>query len=632
MINLGVSYLKYNKKQTFTIILGVVLASILLFSVGILFSSFRKYLIKKVSYENDYHVKIKGNLGSLYDDEILSLKFKDNEYFIKFKNIKDSYKMVNKICDKRMCEDIIYNVKLLSLYGIGDSNYITILKKVIISICVILSIAVFFIIYNSFLISLYKRKKDILLFKMVGLTNGEVGKLFFKEGLFYGFLGILIGFLFSLGINLGFISLINNFLYEVLNDKLRLTIYIPFILICLFFLFLIILFASVLPIFKIKKYKESYDIKDEKMNFGFKNFILGYAYTNYRRNYKKYKSLIICIFILMILFNSAFRLKSYTLKILDEYINIPNYDVWIGTNMDNEIDGIVNNLMAYKKSLYKSCNQELKVTFGDYFKKVNYALVTNLGGNSVINLVDDVVQNKKVNYKVFNNLSMVNLNGIDVKVKLTDDIPFGFDNLLIDGRVVINLDDDNFNKVCPIYENNIVIKTKEKGLDEIITNYVKENNLDDVRYINVKKAYEIMNNFVWLIKLFVIFSIILIGLISLFTVMNIISANINIRKKEFACLKCLGLTNLKISFCLLFESLIICLKGCLYAFPFILIICKFIYENIGKIFEVNLGIFDYGLYFLSFIFIFILVFILMVICHLSLYKKPLIYSIKCDNF
>ena len=94
MISLSLSYLKKNKKQTFTILVGIILASVLLFSVGILFSSFRECLITNILKTNDYHVKIKGDLLGIYNDDILSLKTEGDEYFIKFNNIYDTYEFI----------------------------------------------------------------------------------------------------------------------------------------------------------------------------------------------------------------------------------------------------------------------------------------------------------------------------------------------------------------------------------------------------------------------------------------------------------------------------------------------------------------------------------------------------------
>ena len=116
MIKLSISYLRKNKKQTLTVLIGIILASILLFSVGILFSSFRECLIKKILETNDFHVKIEGNLNGLSDNNILSLKIDGDEYLIKFDNIYDTYRETDKICTQKTCDKIVYNVKLLSLY------------------------------------------------------------------------------------------------------------------------------------------------------------------------------------------------------------------------------------------------------------------------------------------------------------------------------------------------------------------------------------------------------------------------------------------------------------------------------------------------------------------------------------
>ena len=123
MIKVSLSYLRKNPKQTFTILFGIVFASMVLFCVGILFSSFRGYLILKVTKESDFHVKIKGDLNGLYDKNIKSIKYLDSTYFIKFENIYDTYDLTDKICKEKECLEAIYNSKLLSLYGIGKNNY-----------------------------------------------------------------------------------------------------------------------------------------------------------------------------------------------------------------------------------------------------------------------------------------------------------------------------------------------------------------------------------------------------------------------------------------------------------------------------------------------------------------------------
>lgn len=645
MIKLSLSYLRKNKKQTLTVLIGIILASILLFSVGILFSSFRECLIKKILETNDFHVKIEGNLNGLSDNNILSLKIDGDEYLIKFDNIYDTYRETNNICTQKTCDKIVYNVKLLSLYGIGDNNYLDLFKELLVGLVLVLSIAVFFIIYNSFQISLTKRKRDVALFKAIGISNNQLYKVFLFEGIICGVLGLILGFSLSLFFNIGIINLVNNLFDEVFGGGLELSLYRPFIFIPFIFIIFIILFSAILPLFKIKKYKvmELFRENDfvKKESYHFKNFVLNYAYTNYVRSKRKYRSLIICVFIIIILFNSFMRLTGYTLTIINEYVDIPKYDISVTSNMSdyNKLDGLASYLSADKKNIFRSCTKQASIPKENYnqgFQNTVEVLITDVGGNEVINLVNDTIIDKdkmiKEKYKLFKSLNSITLDsGEEINnISITNKVPFGFDNMLVKGRVILNLDEDKFSEVCPFFSGNALIKTDENHLDNLILKYVKSKDFE-IGYTNVKKAYELINNVVLLIKLFMFACVGIVVLISVFTIFNIISANIKIRKRELASLKAIGFTNLKINFCLLVESFIISVKGALYAFPFVLLISNGLYENLGMYFEVNISIFNYSLYILSFIGCFLLIFICMFVSHLNLYRNSLILNIKCDN-
>ena len=622
MIKLSLSYLRKNKKQTLTVLIGIILASILLFSVGILFSSFRECLIKKILETNDFHVKIEGNLNGLSDNNILSLKIDGDEYLIKFDNIYDTYRETNNICTQKTCDKIVYNVKLLSLYGIGDNNYLNLFKELLVGLVLVLSIAVFFIIYNSFQISLTKRKRDVALFKAIGISNNQLYKVFLFEGIICGVLGLILGFSLSLFFNIGIINLVNNLFDEVFGGGLELSLYRPFIFIPFIFIIFIILFSAILPLFKIKKYKvmELFRENDfvKKESYHFKNFVLNYAYTNYVRSKRKYRSLIICVFIIIILFNSFMRLTGYTLTIINEYVDIPKYDISVTSNMSdyNKLDGLASYLSADKKNIFRSCTKQASIPKENYnqgFQNTVEVLITDVGGNEVINLVNDTIIDKdkmiKEKYKLFKSLNSITLDsGEEINnISITNKVPFGFDNMLVKGRVILNLDEDKFSEVCPFFSGNALIKTDENHLDNLILKYVKSKDFE-IGYTNVKKAYELINNVVLLIKLFMFACVGIVVLISVFTIFNIISANIKIRKRELASLKAIGFTNLKINFCLLVESFIISVKGALYAFPFVLLISNGLYENLGMYFEVNISIFNYSLYILSFIGCFLLIF------------------------
>ena len=235
-------------------------------------------------------------------------------------------------------------------------------------------------------------------------------------------------------------------------------------------------------------------------------------------------------------------------------------------------------------------------------------------------------------YSPFNNLKDIKIGNYKIEVSLTSKVPLGFENMLSEGSYVLNLSDNDFNLVCPKYEGRAFIWTDEKGLDDKVLDYALKNDFDDLSYVNVKKGYEFINNFILVLRLFMGLGLLIIAFIFVFGIFNVISANIVIRKREFATIKSLGLTNIGISLCLGLESLIISFKGLFYAFPFILLISRYLYVNLDRFFEIDLVFMNYKVFILSFLMSFLLVFGCMILSHLRLYRNSLIYNIKDDKF
>ena len=140
-------------------------------------------------------------------------------------------------------------------------------------------------------------------------------------------------------------------------------LYGPFIFIPLIFIILIVFLSSLLPLFRLRKYKvmELFRINRENNFFKsrFKNVILNFGLINYMRNKKKYKGLIICIFIIMLLFNFFYRLTDYTVKIMNEYVYIPSYDLKVISDMSDysKLEGLAKNLSSSKETIYRSCSK-----------------------------------------------------------------------------------------------------------------------------------------------------------------------------------------------------------------------------------------------------------------------------------
>ena len=55
---LTIKHLKMNKKRTIVTIIGVILSTALMVGIGLLFSTFREYMIDEtISYSGDYHTE-----------------------------------------------------------------------------------------------------------------------------------------------------------------------------------------------------------------------------------------------------------------------------------------------------------------------------------------------------------------------------------------------------------------------------------------------------------------------------------------------------------------------------------------------------------------------------------------------
>ena len=636
-MNLRKYLIRRGSRSLFTI-LGISFSSALLISVGILFSSFRDYLIRSVEKEiGGYHVIIDGEVE--YRKFMESLDYKDGRYYITYKNINNVYKNTDKICENKRCESVTYNDGLLSLYGLSKKeNILFIFRRVIIFILLSFGVILFFILYNSFKVSLNNRRRDICLFKLIGYNNDDLYKLFIKEYMALGIFGIIIGFVISLILNYFIIHFLNGHLFEIFGGNLKVKIYFSFVIIPIFLILFIIILSSVIPLKNIRKYKvmELFRINNDSDNVGIyplKNVVLWFSLINYKRSSDKYKSLIASIFISCLVISIFSLVIKYSFRCIRNYVTIPSYDLKVSARDDFNLKKISNDLKASKSVLYNSCLYKASIPLENYlndYKEKEDVLITNLGGNVVINKVDKVVHGdkiKKVNYKRFKDLNEIILKGdsevIIDNLSLSDKIPFGFEE---ENFIIVNLDDDRFNEVCGGYDSNLIIKTDYDGMDNYIEDVIKNKEID-MTFYNGKKAREILENLIYAIKVLLYVVSFLIILTVLFSSFNVSSAVIYFRKKEFSSLKSIGFENSKIILCLFLESLTFSLKGWVYSHPFIFIVNKYIFLSIREVFDFKKMILGFDIIFFGFFISFMCVFVPMLI----VYKKVgnnLIYDIK----
>ena len=622
-------------KSNLFVIFCTVISSVLLISIGIIFSSFREYLIDKVEGEiGNYHVIIKGE--KVYENYILDNKYKDGRNYIRFRELSRVYKNTNDICKMHKCESVTYNDSLLSLYGMSkNKNILNIFKSFLYFFVCFFGVIVFFIIYNSYSISIGVRRKEIILYKLASADNDYLYKLYFKESFVMGIIGVAIGFIISLFLNMTLIGLINNLLYEIFSGKLKISVYFSFIIIPIMFLFLIIFLCSFIPLKKVKKYSVLELFRDNNKvagdNIRLKSNIIYYLFRiNVNRFRDKYKSLIICTFIFCFSFNIIFLALRYGLKCIDDFVIIPKYDLSISVSGNYDFGNIIRDFKAGKKNEFLSCRVNVDIPreyYKDNFIKNGDVIITNLGGNVVVNNYDVVKKNGKISrvkYRKFKRFDKIVIDDIEISnIKLTDKKVFG-----IDGEdTVINLENDDFSRLCPVYNSNIIMKTDYKGIDNYLDNIIRKNKLS-MSYLNVKKAKEIIINLTIVLKIFFYGVSILVCICLMSVSANVAIFSIYERRREIASYRSLGLSNKDLIFSLFLECLYVSLKGFIISVPFIFIINKYLYMSIKKIFDFSSIIIGYSNLFVSFIVSFLIFLIFMIICLHFENQKSLISNIK----
>ena len=622
-------------KSNLLIIFCITISSVLLISIGIIFSSFREYLIDKVESEiGSYHVIIKGKKVS--SNYILDNKYKNERNYIRFKEISRVYKNTGDLCKKNKCLSVTYNDSLLSLYGMSkNKNILNVFKYFLYFFVCFFGVIVFFIIYNSYNISMGARKKEVVLYKLNNADNTYIYKLFFKESFIMGVMSIIIGFIISIFLNMFLIILINNLLYEIFFGKLRMSIYFSFVIVPILFLLFIILICSLAPLKKLRKYRaleifrDNNRVNEERIHLN--NNVINYLFkVNIKRFADKYKSLIICTFVFCFSLNVIFLVLRYGLKCINDFVIIPKYDLSISVNGDYDFSKIIKDFKARQKNEFHSCLVNVSIP-KEYFKndyvKNSDVIITDLGGNEVINNYDIIKRKDKIDHVKYNRFKKFDKLVIDdneiYDLRLTNKRYFGIDG----ENVVINLNSDDFKKVCTLFNSNLIIKTNYKGIDKYLDNLIRKEKIN-MSYLNVKKTKEIISNLVLVLKLFFygVSFLIFISLVSIS--INVAIFSIYARRREIASFRSLGLSLKDLIIVLFLECLYVSLMGFIISVPFIFIINKYLYMSIKKVFEFNGIIIGYWNLFLSFIISFLIFFIFMIICLHFLNQKSLISNIK----
>ena len=494
-------------------------------------------------------------------------------------------------------------------------------------VMIVLAIIVFtsvFCIKNSFDISITEKTKQYGMLRSIGATKKQIKKNVFYEASILGIFGIPLGIL--LGFLASFILVIvtNLFLNNISPESFKLVfvISIPAVLIAIILGFITIYFSAsrsarkaskVSPIDSIRN-SSNIKIKSKKLKsprFIKKLFGIGgeISYKNLKRNKKKYRTTTISIAVSVLIFISLYSFMNEAFSSVGEQIKYTDYKISLRTEIlepeymnkiieTTKLEGVTNSTIYCEETLkFKGThysdeyikytgekqddNTDSYITFITLGKEQYNKYIKELGLNyndikdkailvDYINVQNEQNQKKKVsqyNFKKGDTIegTIDNNNNYSIKIGATSKVlPFGLSNSTPQYLI---LSEEEFNKIVITKYYLIYYDTDNatKLQDEI----EKTLNVDNFYYLtNVEEDAKTTKNFFILLGIFLYGFIIVISLIGITNIFNAITANMQLRKQEFAMLKSVGMTNKEFKRMIRLESIFMGLKSLLYGLPF----------------------------------------------------------------
>ena len=265
------------------------------------------------------------------------------------------------------------------------------------------------------------------------------------------------------------------------------------------------------------------------------------------------------------------------------------------------------------------------------FKGVSY------GNNKRVNYNIPVINNGNINIKIcnFDNDEDVdttkycnkNIDNIFVTNKSFDLIEeFSYMN---DFKLIVNKKlYDSISDSSTHYTQFNIISDNTNNIDKLTKDLDKYSN---VNYTNIKETMKQANNLILVVKILMYGFISLVTLIGVTSVFNTISTSMVLRKREFAVLRSVGLTNRGFNKILFFESLFFGMKSLIFAIPVSIGITVLIHYALADMVSISTIIIPWKYIIISIVSVFVIVLLTMMYSTSKIKKHNIIEQIREEN-
>lgn len=571
----------------------------------------------------------------------------------------------------------------------SDSTFSMLLSiaEVVIFIIIFTSI---FCIRNSFAISTTEKMRMYGMLSSVGATKKQIKKSVLTEGFILGLIAIPIGIICGIIAVFVLLKIVNLFLGDFLFNNIDGMVFkVSFIAIIISIIlgFVTIYFSAISSAKKASKVspidnlRNTNDIKISSKKLKTPKLIKNVfktggvlAYKNLKRSKKKYRTTVVSLTVSIFVFISMFTFINEGFKQSSNYYQNYDYNYRITFNNNSSMDEIneIRNLDSVNASYlvyyakpsiliddiskinpkepleceYDKNDKCIKKyarlniillddsTFKSYVKKVkgNYDYLKDKGILTDMYRFYDNKSKKEYEDRIYTyksgdtiNSKLLNEDNISIDVGMVSNImPYGFENVYSNGGYIV-LNNKYFNNI-DYYGADLMIDSSDT---EQLTNNIL--NMDgELNYYDMDEEAKAEKSIVIVISIFLYGFICVITLIGVTNIFNTITSNMELRQKEFAMLKSVGMTKKEFNHMINLETLFYSSKSLIYGSILGIIGSYFVHRAFAGKIDTQF-VLPYKAILICILFVFIVVYMIMKYSMNKINKQNMIETIRKEN-
>ena len=581
-------------------------------------------------------------------------------------------------------EKIYINIQLIIWETLDFSDQaVKVLTTIIGIVIFVIMVTSIFAIRNSFAISVSEKMKTYGMLSSVGATKKQIRRMVLFEGLTIGLVGVTLGIILGIGVNILLVFVINTIANNahLFGDGFELAYKFSFFPIILsIVLSFVVIFLSVITCAvkaskasPIQNIRNSDDIKAKKLKipkiirslFGIGGVL---SYKNLKRSKKKYRVTIVSLTISIFIYIIVSTFVEYTIDIIHEEYSTYNYNVQLSINAESKevektiisklesIDKAYSNYyysigdidfgnhiifdgIVFDNNGYRAVNFEVLLYndngFKEYIERLNLDYDDVKDKLIVVNEIKDAYSKKRNEYIKLTDYKkgdIIHIGDRDITIaEVTRERPIGIESYVENEQLILIGSYENFPKIddAEAYFNYMYFDSDDSY--KLVKTLEEQDSSEVELYIDNKDEEISQVKSLMLILSIVVYGfIIVVTFIGVTSVFNTINSNMELRSRDFATLKSIGMTKKEFNNMINLEAIFYSLKSLLYGIVLGLIGSYVIFNLISDnyIFEYKAPIKSI---LIAIIFIVILILIIMRYSIKKINKQNIIETIRNSN-